>query len=133
MNDMPVIVLQLPEQLKQTEVKLFLSELQPLLESERPRIVLDCSQVRYVDSTGVEMLRQCLQEATKRDEDLRFAAVSPASGVILELIRVDGLFETFATTEEAVQSFYAFASHPMPQSRSRSRIYEAFGDLESAN
>jgi anti-anti-sigma factor len=46
----PVIVMQVPVQLNHAEVKPFLEELQPLLEGDRPRIVLDCSQVRYMDS-----------------------------------------------------------------------------------
>src|SRR5260370_39648877 len=99
-----VSVMQLPERLQDADVEVFLGELQPLLESDRPRIVLDCSQVRYVDSAGVEMLLRCLQKAMTRDGDLKLAAVSPASGVILEHMRVDRLFETFMTTEEAVRS-----------------------------
>ena len=130
---MPVIVMPLPEQLKQTDVELFLDELQPLLESDRPHIILDCSQVRYVDSSGVEMLRRRLHEATKRNGDLRLAAVSPASGVILEVIRVDCLFETFLTTEEAVQSFHAFPSHRMPESEPNPSIRGRFGDLEAVS
>jgi len=100
--------------------------LQPMLESDRPRIVLDCSQVRYVDSDGVEMLLRCVREAVKRDRDLKLAAVSPASGVILELLRVDRLFETFETTVEAVQSLHEFPSHAIPQS-------ESYPDLKVAS
>jgi anti-anti-sigma factor len=136
-NDMQtrraVIVMQLPERLKDTDVEGFLGELQPLLESDRPRIVLDCSQVRYVDSAGVEMLLRCLQKAMTRDGDLKLAAVSPASGVILEHMRVDRLFETFMTTEEAVRSFHAFPSYPIPQSKPDPNIYETFRDRKAAS
>jgi hypothetical protein len=51
------------------------------------------------------MLLQCLEEAMKRDGDLKLAAVSPASAVILELMRVDRLFEMFETSEDAMRSF----------------------------
>jgi anti-anti-sigma factor len=137
-NDMyksgPVIIMQLPERLDHTEGELFLSEVQPLLESDRPRIVLDCSQVRYMDSAGVEMLLHCVQEAMKRDGDLKLAAVSPASGVILELMRVDRLFETFETTDEAVQSFHAFPSYTPPQNEAYyPGGYGALGDLKAAS
>jgi anti-anti-sigma factor len=125
--------MQLPERLKQADVEMFLSELRPLLESDRPRIVLDCSQVRYMDSAGVEMLLRSVQEAMKRDGDLKLAAVSPASGVILELMRVDRLFETFVTTEEAVQSFHAFPLYPTPQSEPQPSVYETFSDLKAVS
>lgn len=101
----PVIVMQLPEQLSATEVQNLFANLAPLLEPHRPRIVLDCSRVRSIDSAGVEMLLGCLEEAMKRDGDLKLAAVSPESKVIFDLMRVDGIFEIFATPEEAIHSF----------------------------
>jgi len=101
----PVIVIQVPEQLHAAEVCNFMPELGPLLESNRPRIVLDCSQVRSIDSAGVEMLLHCLEEALKRDGDLKLAALSPQADVILELMRVARVFEAFPTSEEAVRSF----------------------------
>ena len=101
----PVIVIQVPEQLHAAEVCNFMQELGPLLESNRPRIVFDCSQIRSLDSAGVEMLLHCLEEALKRDGDLKLAALSPQADVILELMRVARVFEAFPTSEEAVRSF----------------------------
>lgn len=101
----PVIVMQLPEQLNAAKVQNLVAGLAPLLEPHRPRIVLDCSRVKSIDSTGVEMLLSCLEEAMKRDGDLKLAAVSPESKVIFDLMRVDGIFEMFATPEEAIHSF----------------------------
>jgi anti-sigma B factor antagonist len=101
----PVIVMQMPEQLTALEVQNLVGGLAPLLEPQRPRIVLDCSRVKSIDSIGVEMLLGCLEEAMKRDGDLKLAAVSPESKVIFDLMRVDGIFEMFATPEEAIHSF----------------------------
>ena len=130
----PVIVMQLPEQLKRQEVGPFLEELQPLLESDRPRLVLDCSQVRHMDSAGVEMLLHCMQETMKRDGDLKLAAVSPEAAVILELMRVDRLFEIFNTPDEAVQSFQGIPVLAAPQSEPwYTGAYGALGDLEAAS
>jgi anti-sigma B factor antagonist len=113
----PVIVMELPQQLKRSEAKTFLGELQAILESDRPSVVLDCSQVQHMDSAGVEMLLHCLEEAMKRDGDLKLAAISPASAVILELMRVDRLFEVFETCEEAMKSFQVPASEASLQSQ----------------
>jgi anti-sigma B factor antagonist len=106
----PVIVMELPQQLKRAGARAFQNELQEILQSDRPCVVLDCSQVQQMDSAGVEMLLRCLEEAMKRDGDLKLAAISPASAVILELMRVDRLFEVFETTEQAMQSFQTPAS-----------------------
>jgi len=130
----PVIVMQLPEQLSNGCVKPFLEELQPLLENDRPRVVLDCSQIRQIDSAGVEMLLHCMEEAMKRDGDVKLAALSPESEVILELMRVSRLFETFDTTAEAVQSFHAVASLPATQSEPwPSAPLGWLGDLKAAS
>jgi anti-sigma B factor antagonist len=101
--------MEVPEELNHIRAKSFLNELQPILEIDRPSVVLDCSRIRHLDSAGVEMLLHCLEEAMKRDGDLKLAGVSPASEVIMELMRVDRLFEVFETSEEAVRSFQLVA------------------------
>lgn len=111
----PVVVMQVPEQLNGGEAHTFLQELGPLLESNRPRIVLDCSLVRSMDSAGVETLLQSLEEALKRDGDLKLAALSSEAEVILELMRVARVFETFATSDEAVRSFNVVSIDAIPQ------------------
>lgn len=103
----PVIVMQVPERLYRAEAEAFRNDLQALLEVERPRIVLDCSEITDIDSRGVEMLLHCMDEAMKRDGDVKLAAVGPGSAVILELMKVDRLFEVFDSPDEAVQSFHA--------------------------
>jgi anti-sigma B factor antagonist len=111
----PVVVMQLPEQLNQDSVPASMHEVAPLLESNRPRVVFDCSLVRSIDGAGVEMLLECLEEAMKRDGDLKLSAVSPELEVILELMRVDRVFEVFATAEEAARSFSAIPMDAVPQ------------------
>ena len=130
----PVVVMQLPEQLNLEQVPSFQQELAPLLESHRPRIVLDCSQVRYVDGAGIEMLLYSLEEARKRDGDLKLAEVSPESKVLLELMRVDRVFEVFATAEEAVRSFSAVPGEPIPQDAPwYSTVFGDLGALKQAS
>lgn len=110
----PVVVKQLPEQLKLGQIQGFLRDVTPLFAADRPHIVFDFSQVRQIDSAGVDLLLHCMEQAMKRNGDLKLAAVPPASAVILELTRVDRLFEIFETVAEAVNSFYRF-SPPAPQ------------------
>jgi anti-anti-sigma factor len=111
----PVVVMQVPEVLNAREVQSFMQEMEPLLESNRPRVVFDCSQVRSMESAGVEMLLVCLEEVLKRDGDLKLAALSPEADVILELMRVARVFETFQTCEEAVRSFSAIPADAVPR------------------
>lgn len=125
--------MELPETLNHAEGKTLLVELQPLLETDRPRVVLDCSQVQQMDSAGIEILLHCMEEVMKRDGDLKLAALSPAAAAILELMRVDRLFEVFETPDEATRSFQAIASLEDPQSPPWYSVPYGFGDLKSAS
>jgi anti-anti-sigma factor len=107
----PVIVKQLPEKLSVEQGCIFFREVEPSLKGQRPRVVLDCSKVRQLDSTGIQVLLHCLEEAMKRNGDVKLAAVPPAAAAILKLTRVDHLFEAFDDTDTAVSSFYQF---PVP-------------------
>lgn len=130
----PVIIMQVPEQLNAGEVRNFMQELGPLLESNRPRIVLDCSQVRSIDSAGVEMLLHCLEETLKRDGDLKLAALSPEADIILELMRVARVFETFRTSEEAVRSFNTIPADAVAQDAPwYSTVFGDLGALKQAS
>jgi anti-sigma B factor antagonist len=107
----PVVVKQLPEKLSVEQGRMFFLEVEPYLKSDRPRLVLDCSKVRQLDSAGIQMLLHCLEEAMKRNGDVKLAAVPPAAAQILELTKVDILFEAFDSPAEAVNSFYQFPIH----------------------
>jgi anti-sigma B factor antagonist len=114
MNDIgvrnPVIVMEVPRILNHEAGQEFLFDLQPFLETHRSRIILDCSQLEHVDSAGIEILLQCIESAMKSDGDVKLSSVSPASAAILELMRVDRLFEIYNTTEDATRSFHSVAA-----------------------
>jgi len=106
--------MQVPEHFTRRKTHDFVQELRGFIESKRPRIVLDCSQVRAIDSAGVQALLHCLEETLKRDGDLKLASLSAEAEVILELTRVARIFETFSTSEEAVRSFDAISPADLP-------------------
>jgi len=108
-------VKQLPERLSVVQGREFLRDVEFSLKAERPRLVLDCSQVRQLDSAGIQVLLHCLEEAMKQNGDVKLAAIPPGAAEILELTRVDSLFETFDNIADAVNSFYQFPVFAFPQ------------------
>jgi anti-anti-sigma factor len=104
----PVVVKRIPEELNFREARAFFREVQPIITSDRPQVVFDLSQVKVLDSGGVDMLLQCMAEIMKRDGDLKLAAVSPKASVVLEMTRTDRLFETYEHCSDAVKSFSRF-------------------------
>jgi len=114
----PVLVMQLPSRLNLSEAREFLPEVMAVLRSDRPHIVFDFSEVQQIDSAGVEMLLKCLERVMSLDGDLKLAALTPQASVILELTRVDRLFEMFATVDAAVESFRGFTPREVPEAAS---------------
>jgi anti-sigma B factor antagonist len=112
----PVLVMQLPERLNLSQAREYLPEVMAILKSDRPRLVFDFSEVRQIDSAGVEMLLKCLEKVMRLDGDLKLAALTPEASIILELTRVDRLFEIFAFVDDAVDSFNGFSVQDMPHS-----------------
>ena len=104
----PVTVKQLPEKLSIKQGRSFFREVQSCLTADRPRVVFDCSKVQQLDSAGVHVLLRCLEEAMKRNGDVKLASIPPGATAILELTRVNRLFEAFDSTLEAVNSFPQF-------------------------
>lgn len=85
------------------------------MKTDRPRIVLDCSNVRQLNRSVVHLLLHCLEEAMKRNGDVRLAAMPPGAGPVLELTGVNRLFDIFNTTAEAVKSFHHLPIDVVPQ------------------
>jgi anti-anti-sigma factor len=104
----PVVVKRMPEKLNQRQARAFLQDVQPFLRADRPQLVFDLSQVKQLDSAGVEMLLHCVGEVMKRDGDLKLASPSPEAVLVLELTRTDRLFEIYESSTEAARSFSLF-------------------------
>src|SRR5215467_13059344 len=102
----PIVVKQLPEILDTQHSEVFLRELTPLFDNDHPRLVFDFSEVRYMDSAGIELLLRCAEEAIKRNGDVKLAAISPELNVILEMTKIDRLFEIFESCNDAVDSYH---------------------------
>jgi anti-anti-sigma factor len=117
----PVVVKQLPEKLSVEQGRRFFLEVEPCLMGDRPRMVLDCSQLRHLDSAGIQVLLHCLEEAMKRNGDVKLAAIPPAAAEILALTGVDQLFEAFDNTFDAVNSFYQFPADVFQDSTTQLR------------
>jgi anti-anti-sigma factor len=100
-----VVVRELPAKLDRHSETALLNDLRAAMKVERPAVVLDCSRIREMDVIALRLLLCCLEEAMKRNGDVRLAAVSPAARESLRGFRIDQLFRIFETSEQAVDSF----------------------------
>lgn len=109
-----VTVKDMPEKLDGKGERALLEGLQMAMNGERPAIVLNCSRMREMDISSVHLLLCCLEEAMKRNGDVRLAGLSAQARESFRGLGVDRLFRTFETSEQAVQSFHRRAAFVMP-------------------
>jgi anti-sigma B factor antagonist len=105
-----VAIKKLPEVLSVKEKLSFLHDVGGALATNRPRLVLDCSAIEECDSSVIHLLLHCLEEAMKRNGDVKLACLPTHAAIVLASTGVARLFETFNTTEEAVSSFHRLPS-----------------------
>lgn len=112
-----VAVKQLPEVKGPKQEQMFLREMQNCMNADRPWIVLDCSSLRQMDKSAVYLVLCCLEEAMKRNGDVKLACLPPNAETLLNATGAGRIFDIYDTTAGAVSSFYrvpAFATSPMP-------------------
>jgi anti-sigma B factor antagonist len=73
-----------------------------LAATRRTAIVLDLTDVTYVDSSGLAVLIQCMQDV--REYGGMFALVGLQENVrpIFEIARLDQVFQIFSTVDDAL-------------------------------
>src|ERR1035438_7388001 len=90
-----VPVMRIPEISSALQRSIFLGDFQNHVDVIRPSIVLDCSDVRRMDKSTLLLLIECLEEAMKRNGDLRLASVCSQGKAILKGNGMGGIFQCF--------------------------------------
>jgi anti-anti-sigma regulatory factor len=101
-----VTVMQLPEIGNTKKRQAFLRDLQNCIDVDRPSVVLDCSCAGQLNRPGVHLLLCCLEEAMKRNGDVKLAGLDSSAETALENFGVHRLFDIHDTAAGAVSSFH---------------------------
>jgi anti-sigma B factor antagonist len=77
-----------------------------MLESlkKTPRLVVNMREVRYVDSSGIASLVEVFKEARDTKKRLVLFGLNATVHDVLQLTRLDKIFEIRKTEEEALQA-----------------------------
>ncbi|MDL2237617.1 STAS domain-containing protein [Christensenellaceae bacterium OttesenSCG-928-K19] len=68
-------------------------ELEENIEAFQPDVIIDCSKLNYIDSTGLGTLVSVLKKVQKYDGKIRITALKPYLFKIFEVTGLAGLFE----------------------------------------
>ena len=82
----------------------FKRDIAPVLQSQS-RVVLDLSQLRFVDSSGLGAMLSCLRQLSGKGGDLKLCSMSKQVRALFELVRMHRIFDIYGTQDEAVRAF----------------------------
>jgi len=83
----------------------FKEQMLALFDEGRCRLIINLSNVRFVDSSGLGALVSGFKNASARDGNLKLCGLQPQVRSMFELTRLHRVFEIFTTVEEAQDSF----------------------------
>lgn len=81
------------------------TSLNQLREKQRHRIVLECSNLEYINSAALGALIGFARRARENGGDLKLAALTPKIQSIVELLGFDKILQVFPDTETAASKF----------------------------
>src|SRR5579871_1773292 len=84
----------------------FKHDIAPVLQAST-KLVLDLSQLRFVDSSGLGAMLSCLRQLTAKGGDLKLCGLSSQVRALFELVRMHRIFDIYSTREDAVKAFQA--------------------------
>jgi anti-sigma B factor antagonist len=85
----------------------FRNALLQLIEQGARSLVVDMSQVSFIDSSGLGALVSALKalKTQERNGDIKLANVQPPVTALLEIIRLQRVFSSYGSVDQAVSSF----------------------------
>lgn len=102
-GDISVVVVQ-GEHLDASNTKDFKRDVAALVEPNA-KVVMDLSQVIFVDSSGCGAILSFLRQLKSAGGDLKLCAVTKPVRSLFELVRMHRVFDIFNTKEEAIKAF----------------------------
>lgn len=91
-KDPCIVVVNLPERVTAKQARALIRDLRDQLSVDQPCVVLDLSDVKEMDTAGLDLLLECLHETVRRDGIIQVRGISPEAATVLELTGMDEIF-----------------------------------------
>ena len=69
------------------------------------KVVIDCGQIRMIDSSGLGAIMYCVQTLNAHGSELKLAALSKGVSSLFELVRMHRMVDIYSTVDEAIEAF----------------------------
>jgi anti-anti-sigma factor len=84
-----IVLVNLPRQVTAKQARSLIRDVREQLNVDQPCVVLDLSDVKEMDTAGLDVLLECLNETVRRDGTIQVRGISPEAATILELTGMD--------------------------------------------
>ncbi|MEM6254330.1 MAG: STAS domain-containing protein [Cyanobacteria bacterium P01_D01_bin.156] len=82
----------------------FRLKLQECIEKVTPHIIVNLSQVNFIDSSGLTSLVAGMRDADKIQGSFKLCNVHPESKLVFEVTMMDSVFAIYESEEEAINA-----------------------------
>lgn len=80
-------------------------KMQELFEAKKKHLLVDLTDVRFIDSSGLGALVSGFKNAISHQGSLKLSSLQPQVKSMFELTRLHRVFEIFGSTSEALDNF----------------------------
>ena len=77
------------------------------LLQDRPRVLVDMSNITFLDSSGLGALVAIWRSLSSREGEIKLCGLGPPVRTVFEITRMHRVFEIYDTEEEALASYKA--------------------------
>lgn len=98
-------VLTISGELSVDEADSFQRKVRDTVENFNSNVIVDCSELTLIDSVGLESLLWLSDELNRNGNKLKFATVSQTVQRVFQLTRLNRVFSTYESIEQAAKSF----------------------------
>jgi anti-sigma B factor antagonist len=83
----------------------FAEDLQRVIDSGTRKLVIDCSRLGYVSSIGIASLIRLYKKVVERGGQVMLVGVQGPLARLLDITRLNQVFQTYPTLEDALAAF----------------------------
>ncbi len=83
----------------------FQDQISSFIEQGKKNIIVDMSDVKFVDSTGIGNIIKAFSTVKEAGGKLKLSGLNDKIKGVLSIVKLDSIFEQFPTIEEASKSF----------------------------
>ena len=110
-TDRDVLILTADADLDSYATPGFAGDLQRVIDSGARKLVIDCSQLGYVSSIGIASLIRLYKKVVERGGHVKLVGVQGPLSRLLEITRLNQVFQTYPTLQDALAAFKTEEAH----------------------